>query len=115
MELSEFNDDGELETRTEIVDRTIGRALLSSIVPKGLPLAVVNKVLNKRAISKLSDRCDRVVGLKDTVIFADQLRYADVSHSTRGGISISMDDMVVPEEKQTIPKIRKLVFRDEDR
>ena len=96
------NDDGELETCTEIVDTTVGRALLSSIVPKGLPFALVNKVLNKRAISKLFDRCYRVVGLKDTVIFADQLMYAGFSHSTRAGISIGIDDMVVPEEKQTI-------------
>ena len=102
MQLSEFNDDGELETRTEIIDTTVGRALLSSIVPKGLPFTLVNKVLNKRAISKLFDRCYRVVGLKDTVIFADQLMYAGFSHSTRAGISIGIDDMVVPDEKQTI-------------
>ncbi len=102
MELTERDEDNELETRTELVETTVGRALLAPIIPRGLPFSFVNKVLNKRSISKLFDTCYRVVGLKETVIFADQLMYAGFHHSTRAGISIGIDDMVVPDEKESI-------------
>jgi DNA-directed RNA polymerase subunit beta' len=75
---------------------------LAPIIPRGLPFSFVNKVLNKRSISKLFDTCYRVVGLKETVVFADQLMYAGFHHSTRAGISIGIDDMVVPDEKESI-------------
>ncbi|MDG2302869.1 MAG: DNA-directed RNA polymerase subunit beta' [Gammaproteobacteria bacterium] len=102
MELTERDEDNELQTRTELVVTTVGRALLAPIIPRGLPFSFVNKVLNKRSISKLFDTCYRVVGLKETVVFADQLMYAGFHHSTRAGISIGIDDMVVPDEKESI-------------
>ena len=102
MELTERDEDNELQTRTELVETTVGRALLAPIIPRGLPFSFVNKVLNKRSISKLFDTCYRVVGLKETVVFADQLMYAGFHHSTRAGISIGIDDMVVPDEKESI-------------
>ena len=102
MELTEHDEDNELQTRTELVETTVGRALLAPIIPRGLPFSFVNKVLNKRSISKLFDTCYRVVGLKETVVFADQLMYAGFHHSTRAGISIGIDDMVVPDEKESI-------------
>ena len=102
MELTERDEDNELQTRTELVETTVGRALLAPIIPRGLPFSFVNKVLNKRSISKLFDTCYRVVGLKETVVFADQLMYAGFHHSTRAGISIGIDDMVVPDQKESI-------------
>ena len=102
MELTEHDEDNELQTRTELVETTVGRALLAPIIPRGLPFSFVNKVLDKRSISKLFDTCYRVVGLKETVVFADQLMYAGFHHSTRAGISIGIDDMVVPDEKESI-------------
>jgi DNA-directed RNA polymerase subunit beta' len=102
MELTEHDEDNELQTRTEVIETTVGRALLAPIIPRGLPFSFVNKVLDKRSISKLFDTCYRVVGLKETVVFADQLMYAGFHHSTRAGISIGIDDMVVPDEKESI-------------
>ncbi|MEQ8494391.1 MAG: DNA-directed RNA polymerase subunit beta', partial [Gammaproteobacteria bacterium] len=102
MQLSEFDDNGEILERTEVVETTVGRALLSAILPRGLPFALVNQVLNKRSISRLFDTCYRVVGLKDTVIFADRLMYTGFQHATRAGVSIGVDDMVVPDEKARI-------------
>ncbi len=102
MDLSEFDDDGEIKESTELVETTVGRALLSALLPRGLSFRLINQVLNKRTISKLFDTCYRVVGLKDTVIFADRLMYTGFAQATRAGVSIGVDDMVVPEEKSGI-------------
>jgi DNA-directed RNA polymerase subunit beta' len=97
-----FNDDGELEERYSIVDTTVGRAILSEIIPAGIPYELVNQDLGKKAISNLINSCYRQVGLKETVIFADQLMYTGFRYSTRSGISICINDMVIPEEKETL-------------
>jgi len=91
-------------TATTLVETTVGRALLSSVLPKGLPFALVNRALDKRSISRLFDSCYRTVGLKETVIFADRLMYTGFHHATRSGVSIGVDDMVVPDEKTAIIK-----------
>ncbi|MDH5711708.1 MAG: DNA-directed RNA polymerase subunit beta', partial [Gammaproteobacteria bacterium] len=97
-----FNDDGELEEKYTIVDTTVGRAILSEIIPAGIPYELVNQDLGKKAISNLINSCYRQVGLKETVIFADQLMYTGFRYSTRSGISICINDMVIPEEKATL-------------
>ena len=102
MELSELDEKNEIQCRTEIVETTVGRALLSALLPRGLPFALINQVMNKRSISRLFDTCYRTVGLKETVIFADRLMYTGFQHATRAGVSIGVDDMVVPEEKPAI-------------
>jgi DNA-directed RNA polymerase subunit beta' len=94
-----FNEEGELVERFTIVDTTVGRAILSEIIPAGIPYELVNQDLGKKAISNLINSCYRQVGLKETVIFADQLMYTGFRYSTRSGISICIDDMVIPEEK----------------
>jgi DNA-directed RNA polymerase subunit beta' len=81
---------------------TAGRAILSEILPKGLPFKVIDKPLKKKEISKLIDESFRRCGLKDTVVFADQLMQAGFRLATRGGISICIDDMLVPPQKQGI-------------
>ena len=81
---------------------TVGRALLWEIFPEGLPFALVNEVLKKKQISKLIDECYRKLGLKKTVIFADQLMYTGFAYSTRAGVSIGLDDLQVPPEKKEI-------------
>jgi DNA-directed RNA polymerase subunit beta' len=83
-------------------ETTIGRALLSEVLPPGLPFDFVNRDLTKKAISKLINICYRRVGLKETVIFADRLMYTGFTYATRAGISIGVEDMVVPDEKPTI-------------
>ena len=94
--------DGNSTYNTAIVDTTIGRALLFQIVPAGLPFSLVNQPMKKKAISILINQCYRVVGLKETVIFADQLMYTGFAYSTISGVSIGVNDFVIPDEKVTI-------------
>ena len=90
------------EGKRPLVETTVGRALLSELMPEGLPFDLVNRVINKRSLSGLINACYRQVGLKETVVFADQLMYTGFSYATRAGISIGVDDMEVPEEKRQI-------------
>jgi DNA-directed RNA polymerase subunit beta' len=89
------------ETR-RLYDTTAGRALLSDILPEGMPFSVVNRDMTKKAISQVINMCYRGVGLKATVIFADQLMYTGFRYATRAGISIGVNDMVIPEGKEKI-------------
>jgi len=94
--------DGSVTHNTSIVDTTVGRALLFQIVPEGLPYSLVNQPMKKKAISNLINQCYRMVGLKETVIFADQLMYSGFAFSTISGVSIGVNDFVIPDEKVTI-------------
>ena len=96
------DEDGELAESISIVETTVGRALLSELMPAGLPFSLANQTLNKKSITGLINACYRRVGLKETVIFADQLMYAGFSYATKAGISIGVEDMVVPTEKREI-------------
>ncbi|WP_101048186.1 DNA-directed RNA polymerase subunit beta' [Macromonas nakdongensis] len=95
-------DSGEFTPVTKLVDTTVGRALLSEILPKGLAFENLNKALKKKEISKLINTSFRKCGLKDTVVFADKLLQNGFRLATRAGISIAVDDMLVPAEKHTI-------------
>jgi DNA-directed RNA polymerase subunit beta' len=81
---------------------TAGRALLSEILPRGLPFKVIDKPLKKKEISKLIDESFRRCGLKETVVFADQLMQSGFKLATRAGISICVDDMLVPDQKHSL-------------
>jgi DNA-directed RNA polymerase subunit beta' len=81
---------------------TVGRAILSTILPEKLAFENVNTVMSKKAISNLINVCYRKVGLKETVIFADQLMYTGFEYSTLSGVSICVGDMVIPQDKQKI-------------
>ena len=93
---------GGYKPRTRTVDTTVGRALLSEILPKGLSFDAVNRDMTKKAISGVINMCYRGVGLKETVVFADQLMYTGFAYATRAGVSIGVDDMVVPLQKGKI-------------
>ncbi len=95
-------DNGEKTQNRRIVDTTVGRALLSQILPKGLPYELVNQNMGKKQISKLLNTCYRTLGLKDTVIFADQLMYTGFRYATISGASVGINDMVIPDEKYTL-------------
>ena len=84
------------------VETTVGRALLFSIVPKGLPFSVIDMTMTKKAIGNLINICYRRLGLKDTVIFADQLMYMGFTQATKSGASVGVDDMAIPESKAEI-------------
>jgi DNA-directed RNA polymerase subunit beta' len=109
---SVFSEDGELKHRSRIVDTTVGRALLSDILPEGMSFDHINQDMSKRAISNLINTCYRVCGLKATVVFADQLMYTGFAYSTRAGVSIGVNDMVVPEEKPAILSVAEEEVRD---
>ncbi len=93
---------GEFSQVTSMVETTAGRALLSEILPKGLPFSNLNKALKKKEISKLINVSFRKCGLKETVVFADKLLQNGFRLATRAGISICIDDMLVPSEKHDI-------------
>ena len=97
-----IDDNGERSRRTSIVDTTVGRALLHEVLPEGLPFALANVELTKKNISRLINSCYRMLGLKDTVVFADQLMYTGFAYATRAGVSIGIDDMIIPDEKKGI-------------
>ena len=97
---------------TRIVETTVGRALLSDIMPVNLSFDLINQAMNKKSISQLINACYREVGLKETVVFADQLMYMGFSHATRAGISIGVDDMVVPDEKREILEKAETAVRE---
>jgi DNA-directed RNA polymerase subunit beta' len=94
--------DGSDRQQTRLVATTVGRALLSEILPQGLSFDVLNRDMTKKTISATINECYRILGLKHTVVFADQLMYTGFSYATRAGVSIGVDDMVVPEQKDRI-------------
>ena len=105
VRITEWNknkETGEFESTTSLVETTVGRALLSEILPKGLPFSFINKALKKKEISKLINTAFRKCGLKETVVFADKLLQNGFRLATRAGISICVDDMLVPHEKHAI-------------
>ncbi len=90
---------GTLTERTRVVATSVGRALLFDILPKGLSFDLINQDMTKKAISGTINACYRALGLKETVVFADQLMYTGFHYATRAGISFGIDDIVIPEQK----------------
>ena len=95
-------EDGTLEGTNTVTDTTVGRALLSQIMPQGMPYSLINKTMKKKDISTVLNACYRNVGLKETVIFADQLMYTGFAYATRSGASVGVNDFVIPEKKEII-------------
>jgi DNA-directed RNA polymerase subunit beta' len=93
---------GERHDVTKLVETTVGRVLLWRIVPEGLEFDLVNQPMTKKAISRVLNQCYRRVGLKATVIFADQLMYTGFEYSTRSGASIGVNDFEIPAKKAQI-------------
>ena len=94
--------DGEFVEKLVRVETTAGRALLSKILPKGMPFKTIDRALKKKEISKLIDESFRRCGLKETVVFADKLMQNGYALATRAGISFCSDDMRVPAKKYEI-------------
>ena len=104
VRIREFEKNGEngWAERVTRYQTTAGRALLSEILPKGLPFSIIDKPLKKKEISKLINASFRRCGLKETVVFADKLMQNGYRLATRAGISICSDDMLVPKQKGEI-------------
>ncbi len=102
VRLDVLTDEDTGEREIKLVDTTVGRVFFSEILPKGLSFNLINKVMTKKDISSLLNRCYRVMGLKQSVIFADKLMYAGFYYATKSGISIGIDDLVIPDAKDEI-------------
>ncbi|HRK86909.1 MAG TPA: DNA-directed RNA polymerase subunit beta', partial [Alcaligenes faecalis] len=102
IEEFEKGEDGEWVKTIKRYETTAGRALLSEILPKGMPFTALNRALKKKEISRLINQSFRRCGLRATVIFADKLMQSGFRLATRGGISIAMNDMVIPLVKEDI-------------
>ena len=96
------DEQGKLKEREHLVDTTVGRAILSEILPHGLPFKLINRTLKKRSISELINACYRKLGLKETVLIADRLMYTGFHYATYSGVSIGINDLTIPEEKADI-------------
>ena len=102
MQREEMSEAGELVATKNIVDTTVGRALLADVLPKNLPFELANQDLTKKNISMLINKSYRLLGLKPTVIFADKLMYTGFAFATKAGVSVGINDMTIPEEKKTL-------------
>ena len=100
VRVTDRDDDG--NERTRVVHTTVGRVLISEVLPKEIPFDYVNKVMNKKALSALIDVCYRKHRNKETVLLADRLRSLGFEYATRAGVSICMDDMVIPDKKKEL-------------
>ena len=100
--MHEMDEDGETASSIKIIETTVGRALLSTLLPEGLSFDLVNRNMTKKEISNVINACYRNLGLKKTVVFADRLMYTGFRFATVAGISIGVNDMVVPENKEEI-------------
>ncbi len=97
-----ISEHGDERYETNLVQTTVGRALLADIRPEGMPFHLLNEALKKKQISGLINSCYRRLGLKKTVVFADRLMYTGFRYATIAGISVGIDDLVIPDEKKTI-------------
>ncbi|MEY3465258.1 MAG: DNA-directed RNA polymerase subunit beta' [Gammaproteobacteria bacterium] len=94
--------DGVKTPRRRLVKTTVGRALLSDVLPEGMSFDLINQDMTKKTISATINACYRQLGLKDTVIFADRLMYTGFAYATRASVSFGVDDIVIPEQKGKI-------------
>ena len=98
----ETDAEGNKVEKVTLTDTTVGRAILSLALPVGLPFEIINKAMGKKQISKLLNVCYRTLGLKDTVIAADQIMYTGFHYAMIAGASVGIDDMVIPDAKKDI-------------
>ncbi|WP_416307134.1 DNA-directed RNA polymerase subunit beta' [Neptunicella sp. SCSIO 80796] len=104
VRIREFDVDaeGNKTEKVTLTDTTVGRSILSLILPQGLPFELINQAMGKKQISRLLNACYRALGLKDTVIAADQIMYTGFHYAMIAGASVGIDDMVIPDAKKDI-------------
>ena len=86
----------------KLYETTVGRCLMYEIVPKGLAFEKVNKILKKRDLLDLIATVYKDFGLKESVLFADNLMYLGFEYSTSSGASIGVNDFEIPDNKTEI-------------
>ncbi|CAL4317843.1 DNA-directed RNA polymerase subunit beta' [Buchnera aphidicola] len=92
----------QFQKNIHVIKTSVGRAILWNIIPKGLPFSLIDKTLNKQSITKILNECIQVLDLKETVLLADKIMYTGFKYSTLSGISVGIEDMIIPKEKNTI-------------
>ena len=102
LRMTTVDENGEKHTGLVRVETVVGRAIIWTIVPEGIPFEMINQDMTKKTISKLINYSYRTLGIKATVVFADQLMYLGFSHATRAGVSFGIDDMAIPPRKEEI-------------
>ena len=107
-----IDDEGTSTDKTSIKDTVAGRLLIWNIMPKGMDFDECNQEMTKKNISKLINSCYRKVGVKDSVMFADQLMYLGFAQATLSGVSIGIDDMVIPPSKKQIIEVAEAEVRE---
>ncbi|WP_100657852.1 DNA-directed RNA polymerase subunit beta' [Alteromonas flava] len=95
-------EDGTKTEKVTLTDTTVGRAIFSLALPDGVPFELINQAMGKKQISNLLNACYRSLGLKDTVIAADQIMYTGFHYAMIAGASVGIDDMVIPDAKKDI-------------
>lgn len=98
----DIDEEGVKTEKVTLTDTTVGRAIFSLMLPKGLPFEIINQAMGKKQISRLLNACYRTLGLKDTVIAADQIMYTGFHYAMIAGASVGIDDMVIPAAKKDI-------------
>lgn len=83
----------------EIVETTVGRTILAFVIPEEVPYSFINRLLKKKQLGELVDISFRNAGTVKTVEMLDALKSMGYSYATGAGFSISMNDMVIPEQK----------------
>jgi len=114
VRITEYDVDaeGNKTEKVTLTDTTVGRAIFSLILPKGLPFEIINQAMGKKQISKLLNACYRTLGLKDTVIAADQIMYTGFHYAMIAGASVGIDDMVIPDAKKDIIEAAEAEVRE---
>ncbi len=102
VKIYETDDDGNTESSIKVIETTVGRAILSALLPDGLGFDLIDRAMTKKAISNVINACYRLLGLKKTVVFADRLMYTGFRFATISGVSIGINDLVIPESKESI-------------
>ena len=95
-------DDSESTVADQIIETTVGRIIFWDIIPSGIPFSMINKVMKSSDVSNLIHECVHDLGSKKTVVFADQFMYLGFKYASKSGISIGIDDLMIPKEKLSI-------------
>src|SRR5258705_2135811 len=100
----ELEEHARIKVRIEgnLVQTTVGRVILSDVLPPGLPFANANKLMTKKEMTKLIDTVYRQCGHRETVTFLDKVKDTGFEYATRAGISICIDNMHIPTKKQAL-------------
>jgi DNA-directed RNA polymerase subunit beta' len=97
-----------------LVSTTVGRVLLSEVLPPPLPFHLVNREMTKKELMKLIDTCYRETGHRETVLLLDRIKDIGFAYASRAGLSICLDDMKIPARKeQLIEQARRTVLEIE--